>query len=187
MVGGDDNGGAESIVDLRKIRRERFCQAYVKHGNATQAYLDAGYDVTRESAASQGSALFGNLEIQARIRGIIAENAEAEKATKEYLASRFMQIAERCMQAEPVMDAEGNKTGEFTFQAPAAVRALGELGRLKGLYVEKHEHSGPGGGPIDIATMTPEQRAARLDELLRKRNEEAGGVDPSEPEGEAAE
>ncbi len=37
---------------------------------------------------------------------------------------------------------------------------------------QKHEHSGPGGGPVpteDYTDLTPEERKARIDELLARR------------------
>ena len=39
-------------------------------------------------------------------------------------------------------------------------------------YREKqtHEHTGADGGPIDTYAMTPEERQARIDELIRKRS-----------------
>lgn len=49
----------------------------------------------------------------------------------------------------------------------AAIKMLmQEAGMLK----EKVEHSGPGGGPIELTELSPEQRQERLAELLAKRD-----------------
>lgn len=38
------------------------------------------------------------------------------------------------------------------------------------VYKDRYEHSGPGGGPIQVSQMAPDARAARLAALLAKRN-----------------
>lgn len=47
--------------------------------------------------------------------------------------------------------------------------ALKLLGQHLKLFADKLELSGPDGGPIEVANMTPEQRKERLAELLAKR------------------
>ena len=42
-------------------------------------------------------------------------------------------VIERCMQVDPVLDAEGNQTGQFTFRAQAVVQAARLLKDLLGL------------------------------------------------------
>lgn len=58
---------------------------------------------------------------------------------REWVISRYMKVAERCMQAEPVLDKEGNPTGEYTFNAAGANQALRALGDTLGMFrpVEK--------------------------------------------------
>lgn len=84
---------------------------------------------------------------------------------KDWIRDRLAQIVERCMQAEPVLDREGNRTGEYTFQAPAAIRALELLGKDMGMFVERKEvlHG-------NIETLSDE----RLRELIAKHAAAAG-------------
>lgn len=50
--------------------------------------------------------------------------------------------------------------------------ALKLLGQHLKLFADKLELSGPDGGPIEVANMTPEQRKERLAELLAKRGQQ---------------
>jgi phage terminase small subunit len=44
--------------------------------------------------------------------------------------------------------------------------ALVDLGRHLGIFVDRHEHSGPDGRPIQVDQLTPEERAKRALALL---------------------
>ena len=47
------------------------------------------------------------------------------------------------------------KQAESVEQFSAAVKAEELRGKACGLYVERKEHTGPGGGPIQTVSMTP--------------------------------
>ncbi len=49
--------------------------------------------------------------------------------------------------------------------------AMKMLAQKAGLFTYRVEHSGPGGGPIELTELSPEQRKQRLEELLAKRNQ----------------
>lgn len=53
---------------------------------------------------------------------------------REYVISRLMNVAERCMQAEPVLDKEGSPTGVFRFDSAGANQALKLLGDTLGMF-----------------------------------------------------
>lgn len=53
---------------------------------------------------------------------------------REWVLSRLMTVADRCMQAEPVLDKEGAPTGEYKFDASGANAALKMLGDTMGLF-----------------------------------------------------
>jgi len=54
--------------------------------------------------------------------------------TREWVISRLMNVVERCMQAEPVLDSKGSPTGTFEFNATGANNALKLLGDTMGLF-----------------------------------------------------
>ncbi len=49
------------------------------------------------------------------------------------------------------------------------LKAAEMLAKHHGMFVERHEHTGPGGGPMEIAQLTPEERQARIDDLIKRR------------------
>lgn len=57
------------------------------------------------------------------------------------------------MQAEPVLDSRGKPTGEYRYDGSVANKALELLGKHLGLFKDKVEHSGPGGGPIEVTKI----------------------------------
>ena len=46
------------------------------------------------------------------------------------------------------------------------------------IYKERYEHTGKDGGPLQVQTMAPDARSARLAALLAKRNGQAEAVTP---------
>jgi phage terminase small subunit len=69
---------------LENARWERFCLEYVKDGNATQAYIRAGY--SEKGAGQSAERLLRNAEIKARIADL-----------QERIASRLEITAERVL------------------------------------------------------------------------------------------
>jgi phage terminase small subunit len=74
-------------------RQIRFCQLYVERGNATQAYLDAGFPHSRRTATELACRLSRSVEIRAYIRDLQHAAADATRATVEELARRFWRAA----------------------------------------------------------------------------------------------
>jgi phage terminase small subunit len=73
-----------------------------------------------------------------------------------------------------------DQKGNFTLKLVDRQTALEQLARWRQMYVTKTEHTGPGGGPIqteDLSGLKPEERSARIAELLAKRDaaDGAGG------------
>jgi phage terminase small subunit len=52
------------------------------------------------------------------------------------------------------------------------IRALELIGKHLAMWVERHEHTGKDGGPIqaEVTEMAPEERERRIAELLAKRD-----------------
>ena len=55
--------------------------------------------------------------------------------------------------------------------------ALEKLGKVLGMFKERHEHSGPGGGPVQHATIDRPEKETR-EEWLARRRRELGAVAP---------
>ena len=64
-----------------------------------------------------------------------AKAIERVSLTKEWILARLVENAERAMQAVPVLDREGNETGEYTYQGNVANRSLVLLGKEIGMFI----------------------------------------------------
>ncbi len=62
-----------------------------------------------------------------------------------------------------------SKDGTFKFKLHDKMAALDKIGKHLGMFTDKMELTGKDGGPIETATLTPEERQARINELIAKR------------------
>ena len=77
----------------------------------------------------------------------IEEEIESEKQriarktgiTEEYFVERARELLERCMQAKPVVDHEGNPTGEWKFDSAGANGALEKIAKWLGAYAQDNK------------------------------------------------
>ena len=134
-------------------KQARFVGEYLIDLNGTQAAIRAGY--SERSAKQQGSRLLTNADIVAAVAKGQAEKAEKLGLSQEWVLRRLMQVVERCLQAEAVVDRkgepviietpEGEMGAAYTFQAAGAIRALELLGKHLNTWgadkVIEHEHS----------------------------------------------
>lgn len=115
-------------------KQERFVREYLIDLNGTQAAIRSGY--SQQTANEQGSRLLAKGHVQARLKelgGTIAEKLGIDAA---YVLGGFKKVAERSLQAEAVLDDEGNPIGEYNFNAPGANKALEMLGKHLRLFGE---------------------------------------------------
>ena len=114
-------------------KQARFCEEYLIDLNATQAAIRAGY-----SAASAGAIGNENLqkhEIAERIQELQAYRSESTSISSDYVLKSLYAVAERCM-------------GDEKFEAAGANKSLELLGKHLGLFTEKLQVTGDGGGPV---------------------------------------
>jgi hypothetical protein len=84
---------------------------------------------------------------------IVARTVERASIDKAWVIDRLRENAERAMQARPVFDHEGNKTGEYRYDGAVANRALELIGKEIGMFVTRHEQGKPG----EFANLTDNQ------------------------------
>ena len=133
-------------------KQELFCKEYLVDLNATQAAIRAGYSA--KTAQPISSELLSKPIISARIQGGMDKRAEKTEITAEEVLTSIHRIAKRCEQAEPVVDKEGMTTGEYKFEASAALKAYELLGKHLVLFTDKQELTGRNGGAIEVRTMS---------------------------------
>lgn len=103
-------------------KQQRFIDEYLISLNATQAAIKAGYSVN--SAKVQGHRMLTNDNVQEIISQATKKRSEKVEVTKEYVLTNLKSIVERCLQAKPAVDKEGNETGVYKFNPAAANKAL---------------------------------------------------------------
>lgn len=139
-------------------KQQRFVAEYLKDQNGKQAAIRAGY--APRSAEVQGCRLLRNAQVRAAVDKAQARVAKKAEITVESLAAeleeaRALALAEK--------------------QASAAVAATMGKGKLAGLLVERHKHSGAV-GTYDLSKLS-EDELDRLEQILGPLAD-AGG-DPS--------
>lgn len=121
-------------------------EAYARARAFGMNQQEAMYFATNGKITANGSG--SNMEkryplVRKRINDLCVEVAarviESAAVSKAWVTTRLMQVAERCMQAEPVLDKEGNSTGEYRFDSSGANRALELLGKEMGMFVDRKQ------------------------------------------------
>jgi phage terminase small subunit len=139
-------------------KQRRFVDEYLKDSNATQAAIRAGYEAT--NADVTGPRMLGNVGISLAIAERQTEVAAKCELSVQWVLDGLKENFNRAMQAEPVLDHEGSPTGEYRYEGAVANRALELVGNHLGMWVKRTE---------DVTKLTPEQREARVVDILKRR------------------
>lgn len=124
------------MTDKLTPKQERFVQAYIETGNATEAYRQA-YDAEnmKDSTISvKASELLGNGKIAVRFEELSEHHQKRHDINVDTLTDRHMGIYEKHCDTNP----------------NAAVSALKEVAQLHGLHEKRIRHSGPNGDPLQL-------------------------------------
>jgi Terminase small subunit len=160
-------------------KQEAFALAYLETGNASEAYRRA-YNASKMQPGTvnrEATRLLANPLITTRIAELQATAASKAVLSRAWVLEGLMYNARVALGREKVTlvrEVKGKKEGERTDvvtievtdrDAAAANRALELLGRTDevALFVERHEHTGKGGGPI----VTQEEPLADIDRARR--------------------
>lgn len=132
-------------------KQELFCLAYIETGNASEAYRKV-YSTSRMKTGtinSRAKELLNNGPITVRIEEL---RKPVRKKAMMTLEGHLARLEELSLAAEE----QGNYN--------AAITAETNRGRAAGLYTEKHELSGPDGGPIPTMPTMIELVAPQIDD-----------------------
>ena len=125
------------------LRQRRFVDHYLLHGNATQAYLAAGY--SEKYAGPNGGALLKITKIQEAIEALKPKPATIEDmVTPQDVINGLM----------------AETRGEH---APTRVSAWRELGRALGMFIDKQESKVSTSFADEIESLQDEIKAAVRD------------------------
>lgn len=157
------------MATLGNAKHERFAQELASGKTADESYQLAGFVANRHNAA----ALARKEHIKTRVSELLAEREQIhgqataqaiERAglTKEWVITRLRENAERALQAIPVLDSDGEPTGEYKYEGSVANRALELLGKELGMFIERKEVGQPG----DFDRMSDDELRAELGALV---------------------
>jgi len=138
-------------------QQKQFADEYLTDLNATRAAIRAGY--SEKSARSKASQLLDDPDIHAYVSERQKRVSDKLGITLEKVLMNFAEIYQRSMQADPVIDFEGNPTGEYKFDATNANRANENMGKHLGFYEKDNEQSAlkiPQSIPVTIVPPQPE-------------------------------
>lgn len=113
-------------------KEQRFVREYRVDGDGANAARRAGY--ASKSAKVTACKLLKKPEVAALIA-----NQEQEKANQ-----RIADAAER----RELLTLIARDTGAKNRMS--AIKAMDVLNKMDGVYVQKHEHTGEGGGPVEL-------------------------------------
>jgi len=117
-------------------KQQRFVQEYLIDPNATAAYKRAGYKVTSDAAAqAAASRLLANPKVAEAIRAALDARAERTEITADWVVKKAVTTFETAY-------AEGK------YAAAATLLAL--RAKHTGGFVDRHEHTGAKGAPLQI-------------------------------------
>lgn len=134
------------------LKQQRFCEFYVQYANGTKAAIEAGF--TPKAASETASRLLTNATIRETIEKLQAARSEATGITTEWVINNLKDVAERCMQAQPVMrfdpvekqmvqvteiDENGQEVGVYEFDSSGANKALELIGKHLGTWERDNE------------------------------------------------
>jgi len=125
-------------------KQQRFIEEYLVDSNATQAAIRAGY--ASESAYAEGSRLLRNVKVKAKLQELRQELAESLGIDSQWVLKRFVDISNRCMQAEPVMIHDGEKwveSGDYKFDSSGANKATEAIGKHLGFFESDNDQKKP--------------------------------------------
>jgi phage terminase small subunit len=121
----------QSAYSKLSPKRQRFVDEYAIDCNGAQAAIRAGYSA--KTANEQATRLLANVSIKAAVDDKLAAIARNNEIDANWVVDKAKKIIERCMQAEPVYDNEGNPTGEYKFDSSGANGSLKILAKYLGM------------------------------------------------------
>jgi hypothetical protein len=149
--------------DLTLAERELKCRMDAKDGGP-------GHPTKLRMRAGKACR---HVDVRDRVNTILAERHEQRLAIKaddvkistHYVLDRLLDLVDRCMQAKPVTNGQGNSVGMWKFEPMAACKALELMGLEQGMFERQLKHVHAKHDPLD---GNRDQIVGRLGVLLEQ-------------------
>lgn len=125
-------------------KQEKFVQGLFVGLSQRKAWKEAFPDDKSGDATIDNNAsnLAKENEIIMRLKELQDEVKSKNIVTVEYVLEGLKEVKERCMSAEPVLDRNGEPTGEYRFDSSGANKSLELIGKFLKMFTDKVETSG---------------------------------------------
>lgn len=153
------------------LKRQRFVEEFIVDLNATKAAIRAGF--SKKTARSQGQRLLTNVDIAKAIEVAMLKRADRTEVTADRVLAELAKIGfanagdffdwgpdgvtikdkseltpDQQAAVQEVSETVTEKGGTIRVRLADKQRSLELMGRHLGMFIDKHEHSGPDGEPI---------------------------------------
>ena len=147
----------EELKQEKKLteKEKMFCKEYLVDFNAKQSAIRAGY--SPNSAKQIGYENLTKPYLCQYLQQLIDKRSESCELSAKWVLDNLRDVAERCLQAEPVLDSKGLPSGEWKFNAMGANKALELIGKHLGLFKDVQEVSNEQGFQLVILGDQPKK------------------------------
>jgi len=124
-------------------KQKRFADEYLIDLNATAAYKRAGYIATGNGAEVNASKLLSNTKVAHYVKLALDKRSDELGIDQKYVLSTIKETVDRCRQAKPVLNkqgepvfvetADGTLAAAYTFDAGNVLKGSELLGRHVGI------------------------------------------------------
>jgi transposase-like protein len=124
----------QMLMEMRKLTplQRELLHAVPKHGYSLYATAQA----LKIHSSTVHRWVHNSEEFQKARQAIEDMAIDEVGVTHSYVLRKTVEVVERCMQAEPVLDHEGMPTGEYQFKEAGALKGLDMLGKYRRLWGE---------------------------------------------------
>lgn len=137
------------------VFEERFAAEYVVDYDASAAFLRTYPNYKGKRSKERG---YQCLQ-KPGVREILKREHEAKLARsrfdQDYVLETIHSTVERCRQAEPVRDKDGDPTGEYRFDAGNVLKGCELMGKHLGMWVDRSEVNVTGQSITFVMQLAP--------------------------------
>ena len=144
------NKTPKSVLESLPEKQQLFVREYMKDLHQTNAAIRANY--SEKTAGQQANRLLKNVKIQQAIAELRAERNARINIDVDYVINTIVETIERCNQAKPVYDRngepvmteapDGSLAHAYKYDATNVLKGAELLGRHLAMFTDKVEVSG---------------------------------------------